>query len=146
MATWLGNLQDRGVAVRAAILGAAVVVALAVVAPAATYLCGAAAMAAATVAACLCLAGAGAALIVTDPFREPQHAWTGLLTGMALRMGIPLISGLALQIRGGPLVKAGFLYYLLVFYAVALAVETALSLPQQRRPTSPSQGPSNVAP
>jgi hypothetical protein len=146
MATWLGNLQNRGVAVRAALLGAAVMVALAIVAPVGICLCGAGAMAAATVAACLCLAGAGSALIVSAPFRGPQHALTGLLLGMALRMGIPLIVGLALQIRGGPLVKAGLLYYLLVFYAVTLAVETALSLPPRRRPASPTQASSNVAP
>jgi hypothetical protein len=146
MAKWLDNLRNRGVAVRAAVLGAAVVCALALAIPVAAYLYGAAAILAATVAACLCLAGAAFALIVTDLLRGPQHALAALLMGMAARMGPPLIFGLAIQVRGGLLVQAGMLYYLLVFYAVALAVETALSLPPSRRPTAPTQVSSNVVP
>jgi hypothetical protein len=61
--------------------------------------------------------------------RGPKHALAALLAGMAARMGIPLAFGLAIHLQGGPLAEAGLLYYLLVFYPVALAAETALSLP-----------------
>jgi hypothetical protein len=146
MATRLDNLRNRGVAVRAAVLGAAVSVALALAIPVAAYLHGGAAILAATIAACLCLAGAASALIVTGLLRGPQRALAALLMGMAMRMGIPLILGLALQVRGGLLAQAGVLYYILIFYAVTLAVETALSLPPSRRPADPAQRSSNGVP
>jgi len=117
----------------------AVLVALVPVGPVAVCIGGGVALAAAAVAAVFCLAGASIALLVSHLLRGPKRALAALLAGMAARMGIPLAFGLAIHLQGGPLAEAGLLYYLLVFYPVTLAAETALSLPptnaDQRRPT-----------
>jgi hypothetical protein len=45
-------------------------------------------------------------------------------------MGVPLAAALIAVFAGGPLADAGFLYYLVVFYPITLAVETLLALPR----------------
>jgi hypothetical protein len=129
MTTWLGNLRGRGLAARAAMLALAVLVVFVPVGPVAVCIGGCTALAAAAVAAVFCLAGATIALMASHLLRGPKHALAALLAGMTARMGIPLAFGLAIHLQGGPLAEAGLLYYLLVFYPVALAAETALSLP-----------------
>jgi hypothetical protein len=109
-------------------LGLAVLVVYAVVAPAAGEMSGPAGLAASAAAAALCLLGAGAALIAAQAFTRQGKTLQGLLLGMALRMGIPLSFGLALQFSVKPLGDAHLLIYLLVFYPVTLFVETYLSL------------------
>jgi hypothetical protein len=49
--------------------------------------------------------------------------------GMALRTGVPFVVGIAVHLHGGPLAQAGLLWYLLMFYPIALVVGTILSLP-----------------
>ncbi len=44
-------------------------------------------------------------------------------------MGIPLAVAFFVHFSGGPLADAGFLYYIVAFYAVALTSEIILSLP-----------------
>ncbi len=132
MTTWLGNLRNRGVAARGAILAIVAAAALAMVAPVAWRLGGAAGVAAATLAASLCLAGAVLALLAGHRLREPRQAGTALLAAMAARTGIPLAAALVIHLRGGLLADAGLLYYLLVFYPVTLTAETLLSLPPSR--------------
>ncbi|MCH8924473.1 MAG: hypothetical protein IIA67_15150, partial [Planctomycetes bacterium] len=58
-----------------------------------------------------------------------------VLGGMMLRMGVPLATAMAVYYRGGPIAgtqikDAGFIYYLLAFYFVMLAVEIAITLPE----------------
>ncbi len=106
----------------------------AVVAPVAFSFSGARGLWAAAAAATFCLAGAGTALATSQFLRKPKYLLHGVLAATAARMGIPLTLGLICHIQGGPLAEAGLLYYLLAFYPVALAVETALSLPGSNRP------------
>ena len=63
----------------------------------------------------------------------PNMALTALLLGMAVNMGIPLAFGLAIHLHGGPLSEIGFLYYLLFFYLLTLAMKTVLTLPLPRQ-------------
>ena len=126
------RLRSRGPLVQSAVLGLAVLAAYAVVAPVAGLLSGADGLAAAAVAAGLCLLGAILALLVCRSFRGPQRAWQGVLAGMLPRMGVPLAFALVLHLRGGPLAEAGLLVYLVVFYPVTLSLETALTLPSGR--------------
>jgi len=56
-------------------------------------------------------------------------AVAGLLLPMAVRFGAPLMAALAVRLRGPGLAEAGFAYYLIGFYLLALAVETPLTLP-----------------
>ena len=84
---------------------------------------------AAGTAAAVCLIGAIGALIASDHFRGPSRALHGLAWSMAARTGLPLLLALVLRLQRGALFKAGAVYYVLVFYFVALAVEMPLSLP-----------------
>jgi hypothetical protein len=106
--------------------------------PVCWWLHGFAGFLAATVAAVACLAGAEAALVCSLCFAGSHHALSTLLVGMATRMGAPLICGIIVHIQGGLLAEAGLLYYLLVFYPVALATETVLSLPGCRPGNDPT--------
>ncbi len=130
MASWPTTLRRQGVGTRTAVLAAAVLAVWAVAATLAAVFSGPMALAAATVAAGLCLGGALGALVASHWLREPKYMLHMVLVGMALRMGLPLATGLALHFGGGPLAGAGMLYYLLVFYPVTLGIETFLSLPQ----------------
>lgn len=81
----------------------------------------------------LCMTGAILALCMHYVFRDPKSALKALLLGMAVNMGIPLIFGVAIQVYGGPLSESGFLYYLLCFYLLTLALKTLVTLPLPRQ-------------
>jgi hypothetical protein len=138
MVAWLSNLLNRSVTARAMMLGAAVVVAFAATAPVAMRVGGVLALAAAAMAAVLCLVGAVAALVIVDRFRTPSGVLVALWVGMTIRTGIPFAVGVAIHLHGGPLAQAGLLCYLLVFYPIALAVGTVLSLPPRNRQQTPA--------
>jgi hypothetical protein len=109
-------------------LGLTVLVLYALVSPVAFYFSG---LVAAAAAAAICLAGALSALVASHLLRGPKRVWYGLLLGMFLRTGIPLGAGVFIALRRGTLAENGFLFYLLVFYPVVLALETVLSLPSK---------------
>jgi hypothetical protein len=136
MSVWLSNLRRRSLAVRLLALTLAVVAPFAIVGPLAEYLGGPAGLAAAGVAAIACLIGAVTALVVSSVLSGTAFALAALMAGMAARMGMPLGLGLLVHLQGGPLAKAGLLYYLLIFYPITLMVETVLSLPSTERPQS----------
>jgi len=139
MVTWLANLRNPGVAVRATILGVVVLAAFGATAPVAIRLGGPLALAAAAMAAVLCLAGATVALVIVDRFRTPSGALAALWVGMVIRTGVPFTVGMAIHLHGGPLAQAGLLWYLLLFYLIALAVGTFLSLPPAHRQPTPAR-------
>lgn len=85
-------------------------------------------LAAAALASGCCCAGALSAVAISPWFRDPRRLLAFVLIGMSLRMGIALTTALFVQLGGGPLVDAGFVYYLLVFYLVTLAVETTVAV------------------
>lgn len=115
-----------GLAVQSAVLCLTMLAAYALVAPVAAWLGGSAGLAAAAVAAGLCLLGTEAALVIARFFPRPADAWKGMFWGMLPRMGIPLCLGLALQLLGGLLAESGLLVYVIVFYQVALGTEVFL--------------------
>jgi len=88
---------------------------------------------AAGVAAGLCTAGAVLGLWIHHVFGDPKLALTALLLGMAVNMGVPLAFGVAIHLHGGPLSESGFLYNLLFFYVLTLAMKTVLTLPLPRQ-------------
>jgi hypothetical protein len=100
----------------------------------------------AAAAAAFCLAGAEVALLISRCFRDPRTAWQGSLAGMAPRMGIPIVLGLAFQLQRGMLAECGLLVYLIVFYPVALWMETLLCLPVGSRVGRPRGASRNVVP
>ena len=138
-------MRRRGLACQSAVLLAAALAVYAMVAPVAGSLGGWVGLAAAAVAAGLCLLGAELALVACRLLDNPKYVLCAMLVGMLLRMGIPLASALAIQFQGGALAKAGLLVYLVVFYPVTLFVETALSLPSGEDPQHRSDVSANVA-
>lgn len=127
------------------LLAVAVAIVFAATGPVAFYRNGSTGLWAAALAALFCLTGALMALIASHALRGPQFALLAMFVGMAARMGVPLFLGVALHLRGGPLAEAGLLYYLLVFYPVTLAVETALSLPTRQMIAKEPSPTSNTA-
>jgi hypothetical protein len=134
------------VAFRAAVLAIAVVLVFLIVAPLIAYLGGPASLVAAAVAAGVCLAGAAFGLVADGFRRDPADVVRPLLLSMAARMGLPLACGLAVQLRGGPLAEAGFLYYLVVFYLITLAVATTQTLSERRSDAPSAATPANPIP
>jgi hypothetical protein len=133
MVTWLRNLQDRGMAFHAGVLGVAVLVVFAIAGPVGVHIHGSIALWAAALAGLLCLTGATAALAISHLLRGPHFALEAMLAGILARMGIPLAVALAIHLHRGPLAEAGLLYYLLVFYPVTLAIEIALTMPKTQK-------------
>lgn len=92
-------VQDRGVGVRAAAIGAGV-----------------------------CWLSGTLALLSASWFRDPRQLMFHLLFGMVFRMGLPFGLGVWLQSRGGPLAAAGVFGYIVGFYLLTLVVETLLAV------------------
>jgi hypothetical protein len=133
MVARLANLRSRGVAARLIVLGSVVLAACALAAPVALRLGGSLGLAAAAIAAGLCLLGAAAALAVTDRLRASGKILATLWLSAALRIGVPFGVGMAIHLHGGPLAQAGLLWYLVGFYLIVLATGTILSLPPTSR-------------
>jgi hypothetical protein len=133
MDRWLARLRGLGVLARGGVSALVVLAVYALVAPVAWRLSGPMGLAAAGVAAACCwfgaLSGSLVALVVGRLVQEQARVSYEFLSGMLLRMGIPLVVALGFHFSHGLLASAGLLYYLLVFYPVTLAMETALSLP-----------------
>lgn len=90
---------------------------------------GPAAWASGLLAAGLCWLGATMALVAIAWLRGPEQALYAMLTGMFLRMGLPLVASVALALRFPALNETGFIPLILGFYLVTLAAETLLVLP-----------------
>jgi hypothetical protein len=127
-------------------LWAVMLVAFAMGSPIVVRFGGCAALTAAALAATLCLAGATFALVISSLLRGPCHAFMALALGTVARLGIPLLPGMMVHLQGGPLAKAGLLYYLLMFYPIALVVEITLSFPPRPQPTPPETASSDALP
>ena len=132
MSELLTRLRAASCAVQLGGLAAIAAVVAAIACPIAMHQFGWTGVKAATTAAGLCLLGSSLALAISRRYREPDQVLIGFLLGMLVRMGLPLCGGILIQIRCGPLAKAGFLVYLVLFYLVTLAGETILSLPDHR--------------
>ncbi|MBN2475769.1 MAG: hypothetical protein JXB62_14250 [Pirellulales bacterium] len=131
-----------GLAARVGVLLSVAAVTYAIAASVGWHVSGPVGLGASAVAAGVCLLGATLALVISYWLRDPASALYGMLFGMLFRMGIPLAFAVAIHLWGGVLAEAGVLYYLVAFYPVTLAVETALSLPPTGFPAgcpNPSQ-------
>ena len=126
---FLAQIARLGLAARCGLVTLAVAIALAIAGALAFRLHEGAGVAAAGVAAGVCLLGSIAALTVSQFLQGPEAALRRVLASMALRMFVPLAFCLVVAALGGPLAEAGCVYYVLVFYLVTLAVDTVLALP-----------------
>jgi hypothetical protein len=139
MTSRFDSLRSLSLPWREAILAVSLLLLWAVVAPLAYGLAGIAGLAAAAASAAVCLAAFSMALALSHVLRDPALATAAVVLAMATRTGIPLLFALATRLHGGVCWEAGAIYYLMVFYLAALAVELPLSLPRQRPVASASQ-------
>ena len=103
-------------------------------------------VASASVAAGLCFAGAAAALMCIAFLQGPTAAVNSTLLGMLFRMGLPLGGAMVLNQSGGPLVAAGVVGMVLVYYLFTLVIETLLSLSLVKRQSAKQSPPVVGAP
>jgi hypothetical protein len=93
---------------------------------------------AAGAAAGVCWFGATIALLLVGVSHGPTQVVSRVLAGMTFRMGMPLVVGLILDRRGGPLSEAHVFGMIVAFYLITLVVETWLALrlvaPAAKRP------------
>ena len=111
---------------RVLILCGVTAIAAAVVFPIALVSSGVAGIAAAAVAMAICLGSGLLVFWLARYLSRPEAVMYQVLLGMMSRMGISLAACMVIYVRGGPLADAGLVYFLLVFYFVTLAAETAL--------------------
>jgi hypothetical protein len=60
-----------------------------------------------------------------------------MLMGMAARAMVPMVLGVGLHVKDPGLAAAGLIFYVIVFYMVALAADTALLVAQVPEPLIP---------
>lgn len=80
---------------------------------------------------CICLTGGVLSLRLCECRRDPEHVMQQVMWGLLLRMGLPLLACVGAYLHGGMLAQAGFVYYIMAFYFVTLAVETFLLVARQ---------------
>lgn len=90
-------------------------------------------VAAVGVAFLLCFISAALALVVTGNSLSSTNAGPGLLLSILLRTGTPLLGGFLLASSVSPLASAGILGIVLLYYLVALVLETMISVLMIRR-------------
>ena len=118
------RFRPRGLGTSAALLSAVVGAGYVLLSPFIYRLHGADGLSAAGVAAFVCWTGAIGGMLTSRWLHGPSHLLAGMLLGMALRMALPLIVCMVVYLRGGALAEAGFVFYVLAFYLMTLAIDT----------------------
>lgn len=83
---------------------------------------------AAGIAFLLCFGCAAVAIVVTHQSLAAGQAGTGLLLSMLVRTGVPLLGGMMLAKSVVSLESVGILGLVMLYYLVALLLETAISV------------------
>ncbi len=129
-----GNPQSPGLPpLRALLAGggllAAVLTLTAIVSGAVLYpQYGSLAIAAAAVAALVCLVSGLLGLLATVWFQGTPQAVSGMLLGILVRMALPMAAALGLTVARSELVAAGVVGLILIHYLVGLLVDTTIAV------------------
>ena len=81
-----------------------------------------------TIAAILCWFGSILGILPSLLIRNPDKRVNAILLGMLIRMSIPIGGGLMLETSIDELAEARLLMFTLIYYIIALVVDTALAL------------------
>ncbi len=122
---WFRRLGPLG---RCCVLTVALIGSLAVALPIGFSLQGAGGCIAAIVAAVVVLFSSLIGLLIGDWLRHGGQPMASLLVSMALRMLLPLGACVLVQLNAGLLSDAGFVYFVLAFYLIALPLDTLLAV------------------
>ncbi len=132
--TLRSRLAGLGLVAQSAVIAGALVLAWLLVAPLAASLSGTLGLRAALVAAVACYAGAQFSLLISALLRGGATIMNRLVMGMIARAMFPMVLGAGLHLRDPELADAGLILYVLVFYLVTLAADTALLVAQVSDP------------
>ncbi len=121
----LARLHPTG---RCALVAFVLMAALALAAPLGFALHGTAGAWAAIAAAATVWIASVAALLAAEFFHGPYDALWGLLFGMGIRMSLPLAACMLVHFQKAELAAAGFVFFVLGFYLVALPIDTLLAI------------------
>jgi hypothetical protein len=124
----MGSGSPRTFVAQSAVLSGGIFMLVAIVAPVAYSFGGVRGALDSVMAAVVCLCGATSGIMFRCLLTGPVLAVHGILLGMAARMGVPLAAALLYCFRPGALGNPQFLYYLLVFYMLTLAIDTVVAL------------------
>lgn len=127
---WTMKFCPTRLSARCALLVTLTALLLAAVAPFAWQLNGREGLIAACLGAGICLFASAGAIAMSELFRGPHNALAAVLSGMLVRMAVPLIFVMIVYLRSNVLAEAGLVFYVLLFYLVTLAVETWMALAQ----------------
>ena len=124
----LSEFASRSLVARLVVLSAVMFAAFVLASPVAVLTAGRLGLLSCALAAAVCWAAGKSALVVGYAFQSTPLALYGLLVGMSLRMILPLAAAV-LVVFNRPLLDAGMIYYLIVFYMIMLVVDVVLLLP-----------------
>lgn len=124
-ATQLRKLSLSG---RETLLALACVLGYGIVAPLAFWRSGVVGLWAATVPAVVCWACASAALLIASRCQGPWGALYGVLLGIAIQTGVPVLLAMVVSLVAPAWMDAGMIYYLMGFYLLALTTKTLLAM------------------
>jgi hypothetical protein len=120
------KLARLSLAAQGALVSGAVAGVWVALAPAAYRVSGTGGLVASAAGAGVCLLGAHLALALSALFHGRSGHVTVLAPAMLARTLVPLVIGVVLHVQVPSLATSGMVFYLLVFYLVALATETVL--------------------
>jgi len=123
--SWRGTVSS--VFTGAGVLTVVITTAVVVCGPIAYITAGSLGVTACGLSAVICLVAGISALLVSASLRGTPIAHHGIFLGMAFRMILPLAS-VAVLFYQPSLVRAGMVYYLVVFYLIMLATDVILEL------------------
>lgn len=129
------KLASLGLVAQAAFVAAALAAAWVAVAPLAWGVSGSFGLVMALLAASLCWLGALFSLLISALLRSSDSIMSRLALGMTARAMVPLVLGTGLHVKYPQLAAAGLILYVVAFYLVALAADTALLVAQVPQPS-----------
>ena len=112
----------------------AMVFALGIAIPVGISLRGLRACAAATAAAAVVWGSSALALAVGELLQRTGQALASVLLSMMVRISLPLAACVIVYANGGVLAEAGFAVFILIFYLVALPLDTLLAVAHVHSP------------
>ncbi len=135
--TLKARLARLGLVAQSMFIAAALAGAFLLLAPLAYGVSGLFGLKVALLAALLCWMGALFSLSISALIRGGVSVMNRLALGMTARAMVPLVLGVGLHMKHADLAGAGLIFYVLVFYMVTLAADTALLVSQVPQPLVP---------
>lgn len=137
--TLRARLKSLGPVAQSAFIALALLVVWLAVAPLAYGVSGMPGLQVSLLAALICWLGAQFSLLISLLIRGDEVIFQRLVLGMTARAMVPLVLGTGLQLKNAQLASAGLIFYVLVFYMVTLAADTALLLSHTKQPLAPKK-------